>query len=411
MREFSPANPSLPPRFFKASSLLPLLLLTFLASGCKPEGAKKAEEPEEIAQVFGSAHPVKKQVWPKLFKCQGSLIADETTTVGSKVAGQISNVPVDLGDVVAKDDVLVQLDSSEYILQAQQAEAQLLQARSAVGLKPDDPLEKLDADNAPPVREARAIWDETKKAVVRLRDLATRDAVSDTDLDLAESAERVASARFASAQNGVREKIALISVQAALRDLANQRLRETTIRAPFAGVIESRVIATGTYIQAGQALMTIARTSVLRFRGSVPERYAQQIQIGQSISLDFDLSDQQRTVTISRISPSLDPANRSLVFEANIDNSDGSLRSGLFAEGLIAIEPDATATVIPISALVRFAGVDKVWKIADGKLVEQYVNLGRQEDDWIEIQTGIIEGDQLLLQGKDGRQGVFVNKT
>jgi RND family efflux transporter MFP subunit len=247
--------------------------------------------------------------------------------------------------------------------------------------------------------------------VVRLSELARRDAISDTDLDLAESAEQVASARFSAAQNGVREKIALISVQSAVRDLAKQRLGETTIRAPFTGVIESRVIATGTYIQAGQALMTIARTSVLRFRGSVPERYAQQIQIGQSISLDFDLSDQQRTVLITRISPSLDPANRSLTFEASIDNSDGKLRSGLFAEGLIVIAPEAKATVIPLSALVRFAGVDKVWKIVNGKLVEQYVSLGRQEGDLIEIQSGVTDGDQLLLNGKDGRLGVFIEKT
>jgi len=407
MREFSTSVlPFLAHPFRVVLAILPLIAL-----GCSPTAPPKSEKTDELIQVHGNAYTVQQHVWPKLFKCQGSLAADETTTVGSKVAGQISSVPVDLGDVVAKDDVLVQLDSSEFVLQAQQAEAQLLQARSAVGLKPDDPLEKLDTDNAPPVREARAIWDETKKAVVRLSELARRDAISDTDLDLAESAEQVASARFSAAQNGVREKIALISVQSAVRDLAKQRLGETTIRAPFTGVIESRVIATGTYIQAGQALMTIARTSVLRFRGSVPERYAQQIQIGQSISLDFDLSDQQRTVAITRISPSLDPANRSLTFEASIDNSDGKLRSGLFAEGLIVIAPEAKATVIPLSALVRFAGVDKVWKIVNGKLVEQYVSLGRQEGDLIEIQSGVTDGDQLLLNGKDGRLGVFIEKT
>jgi len=407
MREFSTSVlPFLAHPFRVVLAILPLIAL-----GCSPTAPPKSEKTDELIQVHGNAYTVQQHVWPKLFKCQGSLAADETTTVGSKVAGQISSVPVDLGDVVAKDDVLVQLDSSEFVLQAQQAEAQLLQARSAVGLKPDDPLEKLDTDNAPPVREARAIWDETKKAVVRLSELARRDAISDTDLDLAESAEQVASARFSAAQNGVREKIALISVQSAVRDLAKQRLGETTIRAPFTGVIESRVIATGTYIQAGQALMTIARTSVLRFRGSVPERYAQQIQIGQSISLDFDLSDQQRTVLITRISPSLDPANRSLTFEASIDNSDGKLRSGLFAEGLIVIAPEAKATVIPLSALVRFAGVDKVWKIVNGKLVEQYVSLGRQEGDLIEIQSGVTDGDQLLLNGKDGRLGVFIEKT
>ncbi len=344
-------------------------------------------------------------------KCQGTLIADEVTTVGAKVAGRIQEVPVDLGDIACQDDVLVRLDPKEFQLLLEQADAQLLQARSAVGLKVGDPIEGLNPDNAPPVRETRAVWDEAKKVVERIRLLSNSDAISIADLDMADSAERVASARFSSAQNGVREKIALIAVQSALRDLAHQRLSESTIRAPFKGAIESRLVSTGTYVQAGQPLMSIAKTSVLRFRGSVPERFAQQLKIGMQIELAFDLSDQVRTITITRISPSLDQVTRSLVFEAKIDNQDGTLRSGLFAEGVIQINSEAKAIVIPASALVRFAGVDKVWKIVEGKLKEQVVGLGRQKAGLIEIQSGLVTGDRLLVDGMDGRIGRFESKS
>ena len=388
-----------------------LAISVFAIPGCRePESAKKVETlPEVIVQ--GTAFAVEPLQWPKLVKCQGTLIADVVTTIGAKVAGRISEVPVDLGDVACQEDVLVRLDPREFRLLLEQADAQLLQARSAVGLKPGDPIEGLNPDNAPPVRETRAVWDEAKKAVDRIRQLSNRDAVSIADLDLAESAERVASARYSSAQNGVREKIALIAVQSALRDLAHQRLEETIVRAPFKGAIESRLVAAGTYVQAGQSLMSISKTTVLRFRGSVPERFAQQLKMGQQLELAFDLSEQVRTVPISRISPSLDQVNRSLVFEANIDNPDGLLRSGLFAEGVIQIDSEAKAIVIPTSALVRFAGVDKVWKIVDGKLKEQVVGLGRQKSEWIEIRTGLSSGDQLLLEGKDGKIARFESKS
>jgi RND family efflux transporter MFP subunit len=380
-------------------------------SGCTKSETIKAVEPPKEVFVRGKSLVVSQVVWPKLTKCQGTLIANEVTTVGSKVSGQIASVVADLGDIVSKEAILVQLDTKDFKLQADQSDAQLLQARSAVGLRNEDPIESLNPDNAPPVREARAVWDETKQAVDRTRQLSARDAVSATDLELAETAERVASARYSSAQNGVREKIAMISVQKALRDLAHQRLSEATIRAPFGGVIESRFVSTGTYIQAGQPLMTIADTSTLRFRGSVPERFSQQIRIGQRIDLEFDLSDQVRNVTISRISPSLDPANRSLVFEANIDNADGELRSGLFGEGIITLDPEAKGIAIPTSAMVRFAGVDKVWKIIDGKVKEQAVTFGRQADDLIEIRSGIAVGDRILLNGKDGKQGTFESES
>lgn len=384
------------------------LAMTGLFSGCtRPKQTAQRAEKAAVVEISGTAITVEPSIWPRLAKSQGSLIADEVTTVGAKVPGRIVSVTVELGDVVEPDAVLVQLDTREYQLLAEQSDAQLLQARSAVGLKPGDPIEQLNPDNAPPVREGKAVWDEAKLAVERIRQLARRDAVSNADLEVAETAERVASARFSSAQNGVREKIALIAVQMAIRDLAYQRLSDASVRAPFRGAIESRLIATGSYVQAGQALMSIAKTSVVRFRGSVPERFAQQLRIGQQIQLQFDLSDQERNVTISRISPSLDPTSRSLVFEADIDNADGTLRSGLFSEGVIQLDAEARAIVIPISAIVRFAGVDKVWKIVDGQLKEQVVSVGREQDDLVEIRTGVLNGDQLLLDGRSGKIGRF----
>ncbi len=394
---------------WRSSSLATAFLCLLL--GCSEKELSKQVEPAIEALIDGTAFTIEPTQWPKLVKSQGTLIADEVTTIGAKVAGRIADVLVDLGDIACENDVLVRLDPKEYELILDQAEAQLLQARSAVGLKPGDPVSGLNPDNAPPVRETRAVWDEAKKAVERIRQLSNRDAISVADLDLAESAERVASARFSSAQNGVREKIALIAVQTALRDLASQRLSESVVRAPYKGAIESRLVSTGTYVQAGQPLMSIAKTTLLRFRGNVPERFAQQLKIGQQIELTFDLSDQIRTVTISRISPSLDPVNRSLVFEANIDNADGGLRVGLFAEGVLQIDSDAQAIVIPASALVRFAGVDKVWKIVDSKLKEQVVGLGRQKAGQIEIRTGLEYGDRILFEGRDGKQGRFEPKS
>ena len=258
--------------FFQAIFKMPphagliFAFVVFTAIGChqQAESGNKAEPAPEVA-VQGTAITIEKSLWPKLVKCQGTLIADEVTTVGAKVAGRIAEVPVDLCDIACQNDVLVQLDPKEFEFLLEQAEAQLLQARSAVGLKPGDPVSGLNPDNAPPVRETRAIWDEAKKAVERIRQLSKSDAISIADIDIAESAERVASARYSSAQNGVREKIALIAVQSALRELAQQRLSEAIVRAPFKGAIESRLVATGTYVQPGQPLMSIAKTSVLRF--------------------------------------------------------------------------------------------------------------------------------------------------
>jgi len=375
-------------------------------TGCAPEKPKIAEAPAEVfvqAPVF-TVEPV---LWPILVRCQGALVADEFTTVSAKVAGRVRSVHFEIGDRVSANSILVELDSEDYQLQAEQADAQLAQARASVGLKPGDPVENLNPDNAPPVREARAIWDESTNGLARIRALVLRDAISDSDLEIAESAEKVASAKYASAQNGVREKIAIIRVQTALKNLAQQRLEETKVYTPMDSQVQSKLISVGTYVQPGQPLLSLLRTSKLRFRSSVPERYAHQIQVGQKVTLQFDMSGQTREAVVSRINAELDAMNRSLGFEVDIDNSDDSLKSGFFGEATIELDAEAKSIALPLASVQRFAGIDKVWKVIDGKVKEQVVLVGATRGSMAEIRSGVKEGEMLFQEASQGKAGSF----
>jgi len=375
-------------------------------TGCAPEKPKIAEAPAEVfvqAPVF-TVEPVR---WPILVRCQGALVADEFTTVSAKVAGRVRSVHFEIGDRVSANSILVELDSEDYKLQAEQADAQLAQARASVGLRPGDPVENLNPDNAPPVREARANWDESTNGLARIRALVLRDAISDSDLEIAESAEKVASAKYASAQNGVREKIAIIRVQTALKNLAQQRLEETKVYTPMDSQVQSKLISVGTYVQPGQPLLSLLRTSKLRFRSSVPERYAHQIQVGQKVTLQFDMSGQTREAVVSRINAELDAMNRSLGFEVDIDNTDDSLKSGFFGEATIELDAEAKSIALPLASVQRFAGIDKVWKVIDGKVKEQVVLVGATRGSMAEIRSGVKEGEMLFQEASKGKAGSF----
>ncbi|MCA9168090.1 MAG: efflux RND transporter periplasmic adaptor subunit [Planctomycetales bacterium] len=373
-------------------------------SGCREQTPPAVEAAKEPAPLEAAVMTVAMQTWPTVVRTQGSLIADEMTTVGAKVAGRVVSVCVDLGDQVAAGDAMVTLDRDELRLALAQAEAQLSQARAAVGLKPDDDVASLDPLNAPPAREAKAIWDEAIQRVSRLRQLHEQNTVSSTELEQGEAAERVAEARYASALNGVREKIALINVHAAEVGLAQQRLDDAVTPAPFDAFVRSRMVAPGTYVQVGQALVELVRTSTLRFRGAIPERYAQSLRIGQDVTLKIESLDQPRMAKVTRVSPSLDELSRSLVFEAEIANEDSVLRSGLFAEASVILNPNAQSLVVPSSAVVRFAGVEKVWKVTTaGQAEEVVVRLGRGDAERVEVVSGLSVGDTILMDGSLGR--------
>jgi RND family efflux transporter MFP subunit len=395
------------PKILATASLVSVLFLV----GCnKSPSAPTNNKPVE-KEISGALLNVAMVPWVTNTRCQGSLVADETTTLSAKVAGRVASVYVDVGDLVAPDKALVQLDPTDFKLLAEQSDAQLQQARAAVGLKPEDPVEKLNPENAPPVLEAKALLDEATQTLARMTSLATEDAITKSDLELAESAERVARARYQSSLNSVREKIALISVQAAQRNLAHEQLRETSVSSPFEGTIQARLVSPGTFVQAGQALLSVVRTKQLRFRTSVPERYAHLLKIGQPIKIHFDLSDQIREGKVSRINPNLDPSNRSLGFEVDLDNSDGMLRSGLFGEAVLELDPDSKAIAVPEQSVLRFAGVDKVWKVKDDQVTEGVVLLGAKRGDMIEIKKGLNEGESILLDASQGEKGKWIGEA
>lgn len=372
--------------------------------GCHHEPpAPSAGKPPEAAPLKTAVLTVVSRPWPRIVRTQGTLIADEATTIGAKVAGLVSEVRVDLGDAVATGAPLVQLEKRDFELERAQAEAQLAQARAAIGLAPDDDVAAADPAKSPPVREARAVWDDARQQAQRLRGLRSDNAISQAELEAAEAAERVAEARHASALNSVGEKLALIRVRSAELDVANQRLVDSVTTAPFAGRVLERQVAPGAYVQVGQPLLQLVRTSTLRFRAMVPERYAKDLRVGLDVVLRIESQDEPRSATITRISPSLDELSRSLVFEADVENSDDSLQAGWFAEAEVVLDAGARALVLPRSAVVRFAGVEKVWRVVEGAASEAVVLVGRQEGERVEIVEGLAAGDQILVDGALGR--------
>ena len=118
-----------------------LIIAMLLSSGCGGAdpttggpGQGRGEGAAAEVLVSGETLTIELVPWPVVARVQGSLSADEVSTIAAKVAGRIVEVNCDLGDVVQQGQSLIQLDDTEYALRVVQAEAQLAQARAAIGL-------------------------------------------------------------------------------------------------------------------------------------------------------------------------------------------------------------------------------------------------------------------------------------
>jgi RND family efflux transporter MFP subunit len=254
----------------------------------------------------------------------------------------------------------------------------------------------------------KAVMDEAQQNLDRMTTLRETNAISQSELDLQLSLQRVAAARYQAAVNGVSEKVALIGVRRAALALARQQLEDAVIRAPFEGVVQQRQVAVGAYLQAGAPVVTLVRTNPLRFRAGVPERKSLGVNTGQKVTIQIEGSDEPLEAEVLRISPALDLSSRSLTIEADVPNPGGSMRSGVFAEAEIAVGVDAAALTLPASSVGEFAGVEKVWRVNNGRLEQQVVTTGRREEKRIEILSGLSEGDAVALDFQLGRQGLPV---
>jgi len=339
------------------------------------------------------------------------MAAYETTVLGAKVAGRVESVLFDLGDAVSANERLVALDERDLELQLAQATAQLEEARAAIGLEPGRSDASLDPEASPPVREAKAVWEESVLRKERIRQLRDRDAASEEELQQAEVSVKVAESRHAAALNAARERIAQIAVRAADRDLAEQRLKDAKTLAPFDGFVRERHIAPGTYVQVGQPLFTLVRTDSLRFQGAVPERLAGRLRVGQHVLLWIEGHNEPRRCAIDRISPAVEESSRALLFEARVENRNQDVRAGLFAEAHVEIDPDATAIVVPNSAIAEFAGVEKVWIVREGVAREHVVRTGDRREERTEIVAGLREGDRIIAVASEGRAGPVHPRT
>jgi RND family efflux transporter MFP subunit len=337
----------------------------------------------------------------------GTLAAQDQATVSVKVPGRLRSLPVDLGSVVRKGQLIAQVEQQDYQLRVQQSEAALAQARVRLGLAPDGAEEKVDLEQTGTVRQARAQMDEARKIRERSATLAESGVIARSEFESADAAYKVAISKYQDAVEEIRNRQGLLAQRRSELAIARQQLADTTVVAPFDGVVQERKASEGEYLAAGAPIATIVRVNPLRFRAEVPERDAGNVRAGQQVRVTVEGVAQTYVGRIVRLSPTITEQSRMLVVEAEVVN-DGRLRPGAFAHADIVTSDTSTAVTVPSSAIVNFAGIEKVILVQNGKALEKSVTTGRRINDLTEVLAGVNVGDTVIVNPGNLQSGMAV---
>ena len=392
-----------------------LCLLAALALGC---GACKSDYPAGASQAQGAAqggearqvHTARVEEMPvgNSISVTGTLAAQDQATLSVKVPGRLRVITVDLGSVVRQGQTVAQVEPQDYQLRVQQAEAALGQARARLGLSPDGTDDRVEAEQTGTVRQARAVMDEARTTRERTETLVKQGVISRAEFDTADAAYKVAVSRFQDAVEEIRNRQALLSQRRAELALARQQLADTTITAPFDGVVQERKASVGEYLAAGAPVVQIVRVNPLRFRAEVPERDAASVRMGQQVRVTVEGAGANYLGRVVRLSPTITEQNRMLIVEAEVANN-GTLRPGSFARADIITSDTSRAVTVPTNAIVTFAGIEKVIVVQNGKALEKPVTTGRRAGDWTEIVSGVNVGDAVVIAPGNLQSGQPVN--
>ena len=391
-----------------------LIIVAVSASGCKsdyPAAAQQARPGDApgggAARQFRMGR-VEQLPFGNTVTVTGTLAAQDRATVSVKAPGRLRSVAVDLGSPVRRGQNIAQVETQDYQLRVSQASAALQQARARLGLAPDGASDRVDPEQTGTVRQARAVMEEARVSRQRAVTLVEQGVIARAEFDSADAAYKVALSRYQDAIEEIRNRQALLAQRRSELEIARQQLSDTSVFAPFDGIVEEKRASVGEYLAAGAPVVTIVRVNPLRFRAEVPEREAPSVRAGQNVRVTVEGDARAYAGRIVRLSPSITEQSRVLIVEAEIANN-GSLRPGSFARADIVTSDTSMAAVVPTSAIVTFAGIEKVILVEGGKAREKPVTTGRRMNDWTEVLAGVNVGEAVVLEPGNLQSGQPVN--
>lgn len=345
-----------------AVALLALAIVPRIDARAAQRAQVAAQQALPVSVILPGAAPT-----DQTLTLPGSVMPYAEASIYARTSGYIAHWSVDIGTHVKAGATLAQIAAPDL-------DAQLRQAR---------------ADAA----TAQANYDYAKSTAQRWQDMLKTQSVSQQDTDTKVADMNAKRAMLASAQANVAHLTELVSYE--------------SITAPFDGVITARNVDVGTLVTAGGTpgspglsgeLFHLERTGTLRVFVDVPQDSAAGVSAGTPVYLTTQQYPGRRfAARVARSAGAIDPATRTMRVEIDVDNRDGTLMPGAYAQAHLQVASTTPAYELPASALLfRPDGVTVAVVDANGRSALRTVQIGRDFGTQVEIVSGLAATDRVI---------------
>jgi len=336
-----------------------MLILVVASLGCGEE--------EKTVEALLPAVSISEVVFVDLdeeIHASGDLEARFHTMIGAEIAGRVTELSVDEGGSVESGATVIEIDPERRKLDLGAAEARRAQARAS--------------------------YRKEKSQTERIRKLRSENISSLQQLEEAETALLFA-------------RSALEAEEAAV-GVAARALADASVSAPFAGLVARRSVDLGEFVQVGDPLFELVSLNPLEAIFSLPELDTERVRVGQPIEVKVGaFRDRSFQGEVIFVAPTIEPETRTLRVKAEVDNSEGLLRPGLFARVNLGVSRREGVMMIPQEAIIQRASGAYVFRVLGDDRVERVdVETGAVDEGRIEVRGSLNEGDWVVERGHGG---------
>lgn len=334
----------------------------------------------------------------------------------AKVAGYVKKIYVDVGDRVKQGQLLATLEIPEMSDELTKAQASVDRSDAEVARARDE------------VRRAESAHEMSHVAYQRLSTVGKSrpGLVAQQEIDDAHGKDLVAEAQVAAAKSNLNAALQQVSVNKAEQGKAKTMFEYTRVTAPFSGVVTKRFADTGSMIQAGTSsqtqampLVRLSENSLLRLILPVPESAVPGVHVGQQVEVRVPSLNRNFSGKVARFAEKVQSSTRTMETEVDVQNPSLILVPGMYAEVDLTLARHDAALSVPVSAVDMetdsgqghtsqdqggaSASAGKVMVVTPGNRLEiRKVSLGIETANFIEVRSGLREGELVVIGNRSG---------
>jgi len=391
-------------------------IIILFGIGCSSSSTKEPKNrKEEVIPV--QVARVKKELMRMEISTVGTVLPLQEVVVTPKVAGKIERIFVKEGDFVKVGDVLIKLEQTDFLLAIRQAEAALGTARANLAnLLAGTRVEKIEQAKAA-LHQAQANLTNMEKEYQRMKQLAAIGVVAQRQLDAAIAQYESAIAQVKQAREQLdmlkkgptEEEIEFARAQVGQTEagvaVARNNLMDTTMKAPFSGLITARFVDEGVqaYTAPKTEILKLTDVSRVKIAAPVSERDFPKVKIGTPTESKMDaLEGKIFQGRVTRIIPEINPISRNFNVEVEIPNPNLHLKSGMFANIRLFVGQKEALTISRETLITDLVtGVSYAFVVEGDQAVRRRLILGERSGLLIEVLEGLKEGENLVIKGQN----------